>query len=91
MEAVMSSNLERFFGGSPGGVLVKLLFLSLVVGAGLALLGFTPLELLRSITLSIRALLGDGLEALRSVGGWILTGAVFVVPIWLLSRLLARR
>ena len=38
----MNANLQRFLGGSPGAVLVKLIFLSLLVGAFMALIGITP-------------------------------------------------
>ena len=43
------SNLNRFLGGSPGSVLVKLIFLSLLVGAFLAFLGITPLGLIEGL------------------------------------------
>ena len=86
----MSSNLQRFFGGSPGSVLVRLLFLSLVVGAFLAFLDVTPLELFERLSRSLRLLLGSGFDAVRRVLVWIAYGAMIVVPIWLLSRLLSR-
>jgi hypothetical protein len=86
----MSSNLQRFLGGSPGSVLVRLVFLSLVVGAFLAFLDITPVELVDRLTRTLRVLLGNGFEAVRRLGLWIAYGAMIVIPLWLLSRLLNR-
>jgi Family of unknown function (DUF6460) len=86
----MSSNLQRFLGGSPGSVLVRLVFLSLVVGAFLAFLDITPVELIERLTRTLRVLLGNGFEAVRRLGLWIAYGAMIVIPLWLLSRLLNR-
>ena len=86
----MSPNLQRFFGGSPGPVLVKLVFLSLLVGAFIALLGLTPFELLDRLVRIVREVFGLGFDAVREVGLWLLYGAVIVVPIWLLGRLFGR-
>ena len=41
--------MERFFGGNPGLVMVRLAILSLVVGVLLAALGFSPFDILESI------------------------------------------
>jgi hypothetical protein len=82
------SNLQRFMGGSPGAVLVKLVFLSLIVGAFLAFLGLTPFALFDRLAQAFRSIFGLGFDALRDIGRWVLYGAVIVVPLWLLSRLL---
>ena len=86
----MGSNLQRFLGGSPGAVLVKLVFLSLLVGAFMAFLGITPIGLYERIVRLVRDVLELGFESIREVGRWILYGAMVVVPLWLLSRLFAR-
>jgi Family of unknown function (DUF6460) len=86
----MNSNLQRFLGGSPGAVLVKLVFLSLLVGAFMALIGITPVGLYERIARMVRDVLDLGFESVREVGRWLLYGAMVVVPIWLLSRLFAR-
>ena len=86
----MSANLQRYLGGSPGSVLVRLVFLSLVVGAFLAFLDVTPVELFERLARTFRVLLGSGFDAVRRLGLWIAYGAMIVVPIWLLSRLLSR-
>jgi hypothetical protein len=87
----MDSNLRRFLGGSPGVVLVKLIFLSLLVGAFMALLGITPVGLFERLLRLVRDVLDLGFESIREVGRWLIYGAMIVVPLWLLSRLFARR
>jgi hypothetical protein len=85
------SNLNRFLGGSPGSVLAKLIFLSLLVGAFLAFLDITPFGLIEGLFDWIGSVLDLSLETVKEVGLWILYGAVIVVPLWLLSRLLGGR
>jgi hypothetical protein len=87
----MSSNLQRHIGGSPGSVVAKLVFLSLLVGAFMHFLGITPVDLFRRVAEMVESLVGNGYEAMRQIGLWTLYGAMIVVPIWLLSRLLGRR
>ena len=87
----MPSNLQRHMGGSPGSVVAKLVFLSLLVGAFLHFLGITPVDLFRNVAEVVEGLVGNGFEAVRQIGLWTLYGAMIVVPIWLLSRLLGRR
>lgn len=87
----MRSGVQRFLGGSPGGVLVKLIFLSLVVGGLMSLLGLTPRALFDGAWRMVRSIVDLGFGALGEVGGWLLTGAVVVVPIWLVLRVLDRR
>jgi hypothetical protein len=85
------SNLTRFLGGSPGSVLAKLVFLSLLVGAFMAFLNITPLELIDGLFNWISSVLDLSLDTVKEVGLWILYGAVIVLPLWLLSRLFSRR
>ena len=85
------SIFQRWLGGSPLGVLLKLVFLSLLVGVVLAYLGLTPLELLYRFADSLQALFGIGFDSIRDIGGYVLTGAVIVIPLFLLSRLMSAR
>lgn len=85
------SNLTRFLGGSPGSVLAKLVFLSLLVGAFMAFLGITPLGLIEGLFNWISSVLDLSLETVQEVGLWILYGAMIVVPLWLISRIFSRR
>ncbi|HZH09874.1 MAG TPA: DUF6460 domain-containing protein [Microvirga sp.] len=84
------SNLTRLLGGSPGAVLAKLIFLSLLVGAFMAFLGITPLGLIEGLFNWISSVLDLSLDTVKEVGLWIVYGAVIVVPLWLLSRLFSR-
>lgn len=83
--------MQDFLGGPLWSVLVKLVFLSLLVGALLAFLDVTPLELFDRIVFLVRSVFGLGFETIRDVGRWIVYGAVIVVPIWLISRLFRSR
>ena len=83
------SALHRFLGGSPAGVFLRLLFLSVLVGAFMSMLGLTPGRLFWHAYDSARALLEIGLASLHDFGGWIVAGAIVVVPLWLIARLFA--
>lgn len=83
--------MERFIGGSPLSVLVRLIFISLLVGAAMAFLGLSPQGLFESAVRFLRSITGLGFGAVREVGQWIVAGALIVVPLWLLMRLFAAR
>ncbi|WP_186420276.1 DUF6460 domain-containing protein [Bosea sp. CS1GBMeth4] len=83
--------VERFLGGSLLSVLVRLFFISLLVGAAMAFLGLSPRGLLDSALRFVRSLGDMGFDAVREVGGWALAGALVVVPLWLISRLFASK
>lgn len=79
--------MQDFLGGSPLSILMKLIFLSLLVGAFLAFLDITPFELVDRVIGFLRSVFGLSFDALRDVGRWIVYGAIIVVPIWLVVRL----
>ncbi len=85
------SGIERFLGGSVLGVLIRLFFISLLVGAAMAFLGLSPRGLLDSAVRFVRSLTGLGFDAVREVAGWAFAGALVVVPLWLISRFFASR
>jgi hypothetical protein len=85
------STLERVLGGSLIGTLLKLLFLSLLVGAILAGLGLSPMALLEQAIYAFEAVFGYGFDAVRNVGRYVVTGAMIVIPIWILARVMAAR
>ncbi|WP_232628284.1 DUF6460 domain-containing protein [Methylobacterium sp. Leaf118] len=82
------SALNRFLGGSPAAVVVKLLFLSVLVGAVMAMFGLTPGLLFWQVYDVARNLIDLGMETFHDFGRWILAGALVVVPIWFVARLL---
>jgi hypothetical protein len=81
------SALERFFGGHPVNVIVKLAFVSMLVGLSMSIFGVDVQGLVRGSIQLVREVLSDGLGIFRHIGGYIITGAAVVVPIWLLIRL----
>ncbi|MGO4573752.1 DUF6460 domain-containing protein [Microvirga sp. 2TAF3] len=85
------SNMNRFLGGSPGSVLARLTFLSLLVGAFMAFLGITPFGLVEGLYNWLRSLLNLSMDTVIEVGRWVLYGAIIVVPLWLVARLFGRR
>ena len=83
--------MERFLGGSPLSVLVRLIFISLLVGAAMAFLGLSPQSLYEAAARFLRSITGLGFGAVREVGQWVIAGALIVVPLWLISRLFASK
>ena len=78
--------MERFFGGSPLLVILKLVTASLIIGVVLSFFGFNPNNLYHAI---IR--LGDwisslGFDAVKTGVRYFILGAFIVIPLWLLVR-----
>jgi hypothetical protein len=82
------SSIERFLGGSVVGVLIKLIALSVAVGVVLAWLDLTPWPLISSLRRFVERLFAQGFAVLDDLLGYFLLGAVIVVPIWLVIRLI---
>ena len=82
-----NGTMERFFGGSPIWVAVRLILLSIVIGVLLSALGFDPWNIIQSIERLIRRIYNLGFEAVEWLWRYFLLGAVLVVPIWLIVRL----
>ncbi len=79
-------NIERFFGGSPAAVVLKLAIASVMIGVVLSFFGFNPANLYDAIRR-----LGDwisslGFDAVKTVMRYLVLGAIVVIPLWLLSR-----
>ncbi len=83
------TGLSRFLGGSPAQVLLRLVFLSFVVGIILAALNLDPLDLVHMAVDFVERLWNMGFHALGRLGNYLVIGAIVVVPIWLIMRLLA--
>ena len=84
------SGIERFFGGHPINVIIKLAFISLLVGVFMSVFGLDVQGLVRGTITLFREALRDGFGVFRDIGGYILTGAALVVPVWLLIRVSKR-
>lgn len=87
-EQPMSNDaLTRIFGGSPAGVLVRLVLLSIVVGFILHAANIDPEDIFHSMEELIQRVWHMGLAPIRWLWRYFLIGAVIVIPIWLLVRL----
>jgi len=84
----MANGMSRFFGGSPAMALVRLVLLSILVGVVLSALGFDPWNIIPSIRRFIVGIWDMGFDAVRWVWRYFLLGAIVVIPIWLIVRLL---
>ncbi len=87
---IMASNnsLESFLGGSPFNVFLKLLFISLVVGALLMWLDLRPIDILHGVQRFFDRIYAMGFDAVRNIAEYVAAGAVIVVPIWFVLRLM---
>ena len=79
-------SITRFMGGSPLAVIARLLLLSILVGVVLEVVGLDPLNIVNSIEYLVRRIWDMGFDTLRWLGRYLLLGAVIVVPIWLILR-----
>ncbi len=82
-----NDSLTRFFGGSPGRVIFRLILLSFVVGLILSALDLRPFQLLTWLRDMFYRLTNLGFDAIEQVGAYFLLGAAIVFPVWLVLRL----
>ena len=83
----MSNGLNRFLGGSPLAVLGKLILLSILIGVVLSALGLDPWNIAESVRRVFRSIWDMGFDAVRWLWSYFLLGAVLVIPIWLILRI----
>ena len=83
----MAGRLHQFLGGSPLAVAGKLILLSILIGVVLSAVGLDPWNIVASIERLIRSIWNMGFDAVRWLWGYFLLGAVLVIPIWLILRL----
>jgi len=80
--------VSRFFGGPPLAVIGKLALLSILIGVVLSTFGFDPWNIVESVRRLARGIWDMGFDTVRWLWRYFLLGAVIVVPIWLILRLL---
>jgi hypothetical protein len=80
--------ITRFLGGPPLAVAGRLVLLSILVGVILAALGLDPRDILRSLHELITRVWNMGFDAVRWLWRYFLLGAVLVIPIWFVMRVL---
>ncbi|MEC5325191.1 DUF6460 domain-containing protein [Aurantimonas sp. A3-2-R12] len=84
----MSERVNSFLGGSPLGVIVKLVLLSIVVGVILSWLSWSPANVVDWVVDLFQWLWGSVFGSLERAIDYFILGAAIVVPIFILSRLL---
>jgi len=85
--AMPAPAMERFLGGSPLAVLMRLALLCVIVGIILHALGFDPGNIIDSIRRMVQAIWDMGFDAVRWLWRYFLLGAIVVIPIWVIVRL----
>lgn len=80
---------RSIFGGNPMGVIIRLVLLSIAVGIVLTVLGITPQNFLDRLNTILTNLYNLGFDAFESIFGYLLLGAMVVIPIWLIMRLVS--
>jgi hypothetical protein len=83
----MTNAVIRFGGGSPAMVGVRLIVVSFVVGIVLETFGVDPATLFAEALRAARQIAELGLSDIHEVGRILVTGAMVVVPVWLVLRL----
>src|ERR1700691_1421424 len=79
--------VHRLFGGPPLGVIGRLVLLSILVGVILAAIGLDQWNIVDSVRRLIVHIWNMGFDAVRWLWQYFLLGAVIVLPIWFLVRL----
>jgi len=80
--------MDRIIGGSPLGVLLRLIILSVIVGVVLTALDITPADVLAGVERLANWIYSLGFESLDTVWGYFIIGAAVVIPIWIIYRVL---
>jgi hypothetical protein len=83
-----NSAMTRIFGGSPLAVVGRLVLVSILVGVVLTALGLDPFDIARSIERLIRQMWNMGFDAIRWLWRYFLLGAVIVIPVWVIMRMI---
>ena len=86
--ALSNDTMTRVFGGTPLAVLARLVLVSILVGVVLSAFGLDPFDIVRSVERLIRHIWNMGFEAVRWIWRYFLLGAVIVIPIWIITRLI---
>lgn len=90
LQTMASNNnaIENFLGGSPLAVAIRLLFISMIVGALLMWMDIQPMDILRGIRAFFNRIYELGFDAIGKLAGYVVAGAAIVVPAWFVLRVL---
>jgi hypothetical protein len=81
---------RQFFGESVTGTIIRLVLLSIVVGIVFSALGITPFNIVERLELLVRRVAEMGFDVFHWAFRYFLLGAIVVIPIWLIVRLVRR-
>jgi Family of unknown function (DUF6460) len=84
-------NYRDFLGGSPLGVILRLALLSIIVGVLLSVIGITPRNFFFVLDQFARTIYDLGFGVFNWILDYLLLGAMLVVPLWFVLRLLRAR
>ena len=84
----MSDTVTRFLGGSPGKIAIQLIAMSFIVGIILSVLGVSPYDILNGLERLLNRIWNMGFGTVEWIFRYFLLGAVVVIPIWLIMRVL---
>jgi hypothetical protein len=79
---------KTIFGGNPLAVILRLAVLSIVVGIVLSALGINPRNFFYHLNVLLRRIYDLGFGAVEWIVEYFVLGAMVVVPIWIVARLL---
>jgi Domain of unknown function (DUF6460) len=85
--AMSNDTVTRIFGGSPLAVLARLVLVSILVGVVLTAFGLDPWNIIQSVERLISHIWNMGWNAVRWLWRYFLLGAVLVIPVWIILRL----
>jgi hypothetical protein len=80
--------MERFFGGRPLSVILWLVAISIITGIVLAAFDLRPEQLFELVPNIVNWFAQLGWGWVQPLIRWFLLGAVIVVPIWVIIRVL---
>jgi hypothetical protein len=81
----------RFFGDSVAGTVIRLVLISIAVGIVFSALGITPFNIVERLEQIVRRITDLGFDAVRWAFNYFLLGAIIVIPVWLVLRLVRGR
>jgi hypothetical protein len=87
----MTHSVNRFLGDTPGRTIIKLILVCLVVGFILAFFGYTPDNIVGSLRYHLLDIWYNGFEAIGAVGNYLILGAIVVIPVFIILRLMSYR
>ena len=87
----MSNGVNGFLGDTPIRVIIKLLILSVTVGFLMSIFGLYPQDILFAVRNFVLDLWNTGFKTLGRLGDYLLFGAVIVIPVFIVIRLLSYR